>query len=162
MNIQEKLKKAEEKVEKLKQQLSQQQAQEAYGRMAITSDEANFCAGTYGDLLDIDSFGYFHDGMMHGRTFTTKGAAERFLKAERLAFKCRKAMAESWGDEKADWTSIDQGKYYINFYKGNKIKICVTAVNYQQFAFKTMIDAQRFIENKSDEDIRLMLMRGDV
>ena len=157
-----KLKKLKGEVARLESQLEQEKKYE-YGRMALESDEANFSVNTYGEIDNIGYFGDFHESRMHGgRTFTTVAAANRYMKAERLAFKCKQAMAESWGKEKAYWTNSTQIKHCLSLYKRNEIKIYVASVIYQQFAFKTMEDAQGFIDSHNKDDIILMLMRGDV
>ena len=163
MTIEDKIKKTKSRLKQLEAKLKLQiQEEQNYGRMALTSDEAKFTSGAYGEIFDTDSFGYFHGCMMQGRAFTAKGAAERFLKAEKLAFECRQKIAESWGKEKAYWTNATQIKHCLSLYKGNEIKIHVASVIYQQFAFKTMEDAQGFIDSHNKDDIILMLMRGDV
>jgi len=162
MTIYDEIKKTKARLEQLEAKLELETQESKYGRLALKSDEANFSAGTYGEIIDIDSFGFFYDGMMQGRTFTTKAAAERFLKAERLAFKCRQAMAKSWGDTPIDWSNEGQPKFAIFLSFPEKIGIYNCFSGYERFIFKTETDAFSFRTLHKKEDIVLMLKGGDV
>ena len=162
MTIYDEIKKIEEKLSLLKLALKEKEENDkTYGRLALASDESKFSAGTYGEVIDIDPFGYFYDGMRQGRTFTTAAAAERFIKAERLAFKCRQAMAKSWGDTVIDWEDDYQCKYSLRMSRGY-FEITHGFDLHHRFSFKTMIDAQNFINSHKEKDIILMLKGGDV
>ena len=163
MNTQDKLKKAQEEVEKLKLQIQKEERNKTYGygRLALKSDEANFFAKAGGGVIG-SGWSNYDEIQEQGRAFTTHRAAQRFLKAERLAFKCRQAMAKSFGGEEIDWLNPNQIKYCLHLYDGNAIGIGERQMSYMSFCFKTRADAKKFIDGYSEQEIILMLKGGDV
>ena len=164
MNTQDKLKQAQAEVEKLKLQLKREENRDKeYGRMALNKDEAKFCIGIDEEIVELgNSDSNITNIKQHpANAFTTISAAERWLKAEKMTVKCKQAMARSWGNTAIDWEDAYQSKYTLRISRGS-FGIVHRFTLYNRFTFKTMEDAEKFIDSHSTEDIILMIKGGDV
>ena len=162
MKIEDEIRKTKAKLEQLEAMLQKEKRNKEYGGMALKIQDADSCAPASGDVSKVSNRSYFNKELNQGRMFTTSAAAERFSKAERLAFECRKAMAKSFGGEEIDWLNPNQIKYCLHLYDGNAIGIVESRMIYKPFHFKTRADAKKFIGGYSDQDIILMIKGGDV
>lgn len=136
-------------IEKLTDQEEPAEQKPMFGQ-AFCLDDCNVCLGVNGDhyALHTKTLGTLNQGGY----FISKEAAELEAEKRRLRQLARVRMAESWGDNRPDWSCNKQIKYCICL--GYEIQDCS---NFETLHFRTVDHAQSFLIEVGEDGIRKIL-----
>lgn len=106
----------------------------------------------YGNGETTSADGTSREFLAQGEYFISQEAAELESEKRRLRQLARVRMAESWGDERPDWSDLSQNKWGIK-HNGNILVYCKA---YIPLHFHTQEHAESFLDEVGERGIQLI------
>jgi hypothetical protein len=119
-------------------------------------NERRYLVNIVGVIGKIQCNDYTPSMVQQGHIFFDQASADREGDKRLLKTLAKKAMVESWGDEKADWGTSSQQKHVVTF-NSNEVHVRQYTLTFSPLNFKLSHHAKDFIQKYTKEQLALMI-----
>ena len=119
-------------------------------------EDERYLVSILGNVGKIQCNEYTPSMIHQGHIFFDQASADRESNRRLLKTLAKKAMTESWGDEKADWNKSSQQKHVVTF-NSNEVHVRQYTLTFSPLNFKLSHHAKDFIQKYTREQLALMI-----